>query len=425
LPPDKLKDIRAWALAQKLPADCLDSWLEAGDRLREQLLAAAREAKPEPAGRYEWEPVDSATFDGNNYRPEWLVRRLIVRGQPIIGAGPKKSLKTTIVIDLAISLASGTPFLGYFEVYRPVRVAVLSGESGEFTLQETARRICAARNLRLADLGDMLTWQFSLPQLANQGHMAALRAGLERDGIEFVIIDPAYLAMLAGVAPGAIKAENLFDMGPLLLKVTRACLDAGATPCLIHHTRKRKPGDAYDTLDLDDMSFSGFAEFARQWLLVSRREPYEPGTGQHKLWLSAGGSAGQGGLWSLDINEGVIGEDFSGRTWAVDVQTAGEERATVKAGKEQERKSKSLEQDEADDRAFMAALDRLDPKREAVALKPIRVEARLSEPRAGRARDRLKRAGLIEEIAVQVIAGNGAKRPGTGFRRKADRQETE
>jgi hypothetical protein len=49
LPPDKAKDVRAWALAQQLPAECLDSWLEAGDRLREQLLAGAREARPQPA----------------------------------------------------------------------------------------------------------------------------------------------------------------------------------------------------------------------------------------------------------------------------------------------------------------------------------------------------------------------------------------
>src|SRR5262249_10222579 len=96
--------------------------------------------------------ITSAEFDGANYSLEWLVKNVVVKGQPLIIGGPKKALKTSMVVDLAVSVAGGRKFLGEFFTPEPCRVAVLSGESGEATLQSTARRVAAAKGLRLADL---------------------------------------------------------------------------------------------------------------------------------------------------------------------------------------------------------------------------------------------------------------------------------
>jgi hypothetical protein len=277
LPPKGAKDVRAWTVAQQLAGDCLDSWHEAGQRLATALREKVQEAKPEPAAGFAWAPIDSATFAAADYRPSWLVRGLLVARQPAIVGGPKKALKTSLLIDLAVSLATGTPFLGKFVVPAPVRVAVLSGESGPFTLQETARRICEARGLSLADLAERLVWQFTLPQLAKGDQLAELGRGLRADGVKAAIIDPLYLSLLAGQGPNGAQASNLYDMGPLLLAVSRTCLDADCTPLLAHHARKHA---AFEPIDLDDLAFAGVSEFARQWFLVSRRAKYEPGTGQ-------------------------------------------------------------------------------------------------------------------------------------------------
>jgi DNA-binding transcriptional ArsR family regulator len=122
-------------------------------------------------------------------------------------------------------------------------------------------------------------------------------------------------------------------MGEVLGKITEACLTAGATPVFAHHTVKhagKKPGrngtlyQTYEPAELGDLAFAGFAEFARQWLLIARREDYEPGTGLHRLWLTTGGSAGFNGCDALDVDEGVMQEDFSGKKWEVRVQTQAE-----------------------------------------------------------------------------------------------------
>ena len=96
---------------------------------------------------YKLRAIDAASFAGMDYRPTWLVKKMLVRDQFCVIGGPRKSLKTSITLDLALSLASGSPFLGEFAVYQPVRVVFLSGESGGFTIQETANRICAAKCL--------------------------------------------------------------------------------------------------------------------------------------------------------------------------------------------------------------------------------------------------------------------------------------
>ena len=93
--------------------------------------------------------------------------------------------------------------------------------------------------------------------------------------------------------------------------MSKVCADTGCMMILAHHTRKTKV-DPFAPPELEDIAWAGFQEFARQWLLVGRREAYEPGTGNHRLWLSVGGSAGHTALWAVDIDEGTR-DTFDGR----------------------------------------------------------------------------------------------------------------
>src|SRR5262249_9540104 len=136
--------------------------------------------------------------------------------------GPRKALKTTLALDLALSLATGTPFLGR-TVPRPVRVLFMSGKSDLPTLVEAARRIAATKGLKPAALAalDTMPWCVDLPVPQN-----------------VVILDPLYMLINRH---GGLNMADLTSVGPVLSALVAAC--ETATPIILHHaTKDLRPG---------------------------------------------------------------------------------------------------------------------------------------------------------------------------------------
>ena len=366
---------------------------------------------------YHWEPISSAQFAFADYRPEWLCVGALVAMQPCIIGAPQKTLKTSVAVDLAISLASGTSWLGRWPCPSPRRVAMLSGESGPWAIQSTAQRVCQARGVALESLGDRLLWMFRLPQLAIPDHLDAIRDGIERDGVEVIIIDPLYLSLLAG--SDSVRAENLYEIGPLLLAIAQLCLNAGATPILLHHCTKPS-ARKLEPLDLADLAFSGVGEFCRQWILLSRREAYEHKSGQHARWLVAGGSVGHGGCWALDVNEGCLDEDFGGRIWEVSVSTAGDARQSKSANRQEAKKQDREIEESADAEQAIHALNVRDPENLGCTFTQLRDSSGLTHRRFGRAITRLVAAGRVTETPGTYTAGQGAKKVARIIRRRQE-----
>ena len=94
----------------------------------EQILSIARFAADDLADLdreavtqkplYEW--VTSDDFDRTDYRLDYLIEGTLVAGQPLVLGGALKAMKTSMLVDAAVSLASGAPAtrtLGRIENY--------------------------------------------------------------------------------------------------------------------------------------------------------------------------------------------------------------------------------------------------------------------------------------------------------------------
>ena len=240
-------------------------------------------------------------------KQEFLIENVLVEGQPCIIGGPKKCLKTSIMLDMAVSLATGVSFLRRFEVAVPKRVLVMSGESGLVTIRNTIRRIAESADLEPEEIDNLFICD-RVPRLDNISHIAILRKTLEEFHPDVVVFDPAYLMLTTD------KPESLFATGGQLLAISLLCQIHGATIIIAHHNSKSS-NVIGRTPDLDDLSWSGFAEFARQWILVSRNKVFDPMTGDQHIKMVVGGSYGHGGEYDIRIQEGV----FPDRHWEVEM----------------------------------------------------------------------------------------------------------
>jgi hypothetical protein len=268
---------------------------------------------------------------------------------------------------LLISLARGTPFLSQFAVSEPGRTLFLSGESGLAALQSIARRICTARGLSLERL-DNFELSPKLPRLDNAADVRALRRIIRDKRPVCVAIDPAYLAIRGD------DARNL-EIG-----------DATDCTILIVHHCKRSQNTVRSPATLEDIAWSGFAEFAAQWLLLSRRRSYDPDLGRHELWLTAGGRSGHHGLWALDTSEDVA-NGFESHKWKTAIRPV------------------SVVEAQSDERSFEASEDRR-ARKAAVTFEHHRrraLEVLAQRPEGETARGLRRLLGLNPQIISQVL----------------------
>jgi len=166
-----------------------------------------------------------------------------------------------------------------------------------------------------------------------------------------------------------------------------------------HHFRKSKP--IGEPCDLADLSQAGCAEFAGQWTLLNRSEPYdEEKPGEHHLVMTLGSRVGYSSKWFLTIEEGSL-DSPRGRYWAPEVLSPTEGRVKQRDAKEIEREARRQAQLEEDKLKILKVIAKY-PTGESKSL--IRDSSGLYSNRFGQAL-----AALIDDDAVEpcdIIKGN-------------------
>ena len=126
--------------------------------------------------------ITSRQLAEGSYKATFLIDQVLVAKQSDVFGGPSKGMKTTLAIEMAVDLALGVPFLGKWGIDTSHRVAIFSGESGLWALQDTALRICQSKGVDLRDLEDKLIWSDFVPKIANDTHLASVERLLDESG---------------------------------------------------------------------------------------------------------------------------------------------------------------------------------------------------------------------------------------------------
>lgn len=203
--------------------------------------------------------------------PSWLVEQMWGRAAHGVWAGDFKTYKSTLLMDLAVSVASGRPFLGQFDVHRTGSVLYIQEENSHGFMHDRLHRIVQSKGLgntvhtngrprnTLLEFGhdlDLHLLNLTGFDLTNPGHMRGLDEWAAAHKPALIILDPLYR-----LAPGV--DENIAaEMAPILNPLADISNQRDCAIILAHHYNKPNAGNA--TMR-SGHRISGTSVFSRWW----------------------------------------------------------------------------------------------------------------------------------------------------------------
>lgn len=243
--------------------------------------------------------------------PMWMVEGIWSDRSHGIIAGEPKGYKSLLAMDLSVSVASGTKFLGHYETPVVGPVLVVQEENAPWFMQSRIRKIEKAHGI----LGEAKVNKSTLSikhggdlpiELLNQegfdltdpSHLESLERKVQIVRPVLIVLDPLYLMI------GDADENSNRDMRPILQWLLHLKIRYSVGICIVHHYSKQGATPRYGGQRVRGAgAFHGWVESA---LYVEKPDHNNP----HYISISREhrGQPPQGGL-ELEVFEGRPDED--------------------------------------------------------------------------------------------------------------------
>jgi hypothetical protein len=235
--------------------------------------------------------------------PEWLVEGLLTKGSVNLFVGDAGSKKTYALLDLAVCVAMGKPWLG--RKTQQASAMILDEESGQARTERRLKQLYRGHDV---PVGESLPlwglsfygWDLLKPEADLELMFAKFKTWIPEDDsvARLVVIDA-----LAEVMPGGDE-NSVRDTALVFANLHREAERSGTTYCVIHHANKRGVyrGSSHLKGVVDTMvTITSGAESDRMEFRVTKArdrrgtsfgarihfdEPEGRGTGAQRVWLS-------------------------------------------------------------------------------------------------------------------------------------------
>lgn len=184
-------------------------------------------------------------------QPTELVKGLLHRSTKGVLGGSSKAGKTWILLDLAVSVATGRNFLHYSTTR--AKVLFMNFEIQEEFFKERLGKVLEKKGLQPTDILETLDiWTLRGQKVDAEDFLSSLAERIRNAGYSLIIIDPIYKLMVGR------SESSTWGVGLLCHGIERLMEKSGAAVVYAHHFTK---GNQAKKKAMDRMSGSGV--FAR------------------------------------------------------------------------------------------------------------------------------------------------------------------
>lgn len=191
--------------------------------------------------------------------PEFLVEDWLRRGSYAVLGAEYKAGKTFLALDMGISIASGTPFLGIVPV-KTGNVAMMHNEGDSLEFVDRLRAVAAAKGVTLTDeILDRLMFQEGASKLDRPEEVSRLYDNLAEFKPALTVIDPWYMS-----AGDEADGKTISKMGVVLGNLQGVAQEIGSALLVTAHWNKSGDGKG-----VSRWSGAGLAEWGRVLINVA------------------------------------------------------------------------------------------------------------------------------------------------------------